>query len=700
MKKLLIAVSFVLCITANLFSQIKVISPIEGEWANKQMLVIDNSEGGEYFYSLNGEDPATSGFAYDGPVLIDLQGDVTLRISTGGKIKQEKTVIYKVTPTAFYEKPYADFIYNFADTGIINYTAGTYLDIPVQLNYAIGMDSLSYIPGQRIFISDNNVLSSYTPCFIQDPETETKWRFVIRTLPQSAGVFTRREVPFYITDWNTITFTDENLIYKIDSEYWELPRESKTLDRSVDHMIYWQSLTYEQGNPIESFLLPAKPKLKQLYEYEGNLTIRIDGDDSYLMSVISEGENDYQELFSEIGIDTFYGDKIKGEIVIGLFANSVYQGTIKTSYSVNKRPPSNPVIKTNAKAFYSRQEVSGSIKAESGAELYVSVSEPYVISNLAESYTKNSVEFLDLPQGDFQLIKGGEYKFTLDYTGAGASYFKIIAYTKEDEKVSSQTEYSVIIDKYNFYYDESFDAADSYSDGTPLHPFNNFKACFDEINRGRNAMLNITGQMHVPSGKFDVLSNCTFINALDGEIVFAPDSTIVAKGSTLSLENFTLLLNSNAKSESDKIGMMFKLENSVLDIKNCQIGAVFGKNGLFADSYNSAINLHDTIISVSASKYAACVSGVKTKLNIQKSIINTIADTSVVFSINEGDVKLKDNSFKVTGLIGRIAELFSVTGNVSSNTFKGDIRKNSGASPVFKDSKSGVVIGSNETYGF
>ena len=40
------------------------------------MLVIETDGVGDYYYSLNGSDPETFGFAYDGPVLIDLDGPV------------------------------------------------------------------------------------------------------------------------------------------------------------------------------------------------------------------------------------------------------------------------------------------------------------------------------------------------------------------------------------------------------------------------------------------------------------------------------------------------------------------------------------------------------------------------------------------------------------------------------------------------
>lgn len=46
-----------------LSAEINLLSPVKGEWANRQMLVIDNSDGGDFLYSVDGADPETFGFA-------------------------------------------------------------------------------------------------------------------------------------------------------------------------------------------------------------------------------------------------------------------------------------------------------------------------------------------------------------------------------------------------------------------------------------------------------------------------------------------------------------------------------------------------------------------------------------------------------------------------------------------------------------
>ena len=62
--------------------------------------------------------------------------------------------------------------------------------------------------------------------------------------------------------------------------------------------------------------------------------------------------------------------------------------------------------------------------------------------------------------------------------------------------------------------------------------------------------------------------------------------------------------------------------------------------------------------------------------------------------------RLKNNSFKVIGQKGRAAELFSVRGTVSDNSFRAELKKNENANPVFKDAGSSVKEQNNEYFGF
>ena len=694
------------------FAQIKVLSPVEGTFANRQMLVIDtgsggaSSDSGEYYYSLNGSDPQAFGFAYDGPVLIDLDGPVEIRITKAGKQKQEVTVRYTVIPDNAFASSYGSFISSFFDTGLLNYTSGTILSIPSELKYSFGLPPDSFLQGRDLSIDEASVLSRFVPCTLLDETNGKKWRFVIRTLPQSAGVYSRRDVPFTITDWNTITFTNNNYIYKIDSEYWSLPKTSITLDRSVSHMIKWQNLEYQDGNPVDFFVLPPMPELNETEGVDGSLLFTLNGDASYSMCVLSSDGSDsgvplpYQELFTQIGVDTFYGDSVSGYLNIGFFANAVYQGMVQIPYDINKRPPSIPVMTSTAATFYSREPVILSIKGEETSELYYAISEPYIITSSSEVYTADSDLFQSVAIGTFVKAEGTTLNLELAPNGNGAVYFKVAAYSKNEKNQSQTTVYSVIIDQYNYYYNAFADA--SIADGTSLRPYATFEQCLQAINKGRYACIRLKGLVTVPAGVHYILSNCVFVNEGDSSFEFEKGASIVVKNSNLTLQDFTISTVENSKTgyEVEGIVPFFKLEDSVLDIVNCQISAVFDNNGLFTEATRSSVNVSGTIAAVSASSYASFVSGVRTNVNIQNSSVNVTAATCVTLSLNQGDVYLNNNSFKISGDKGRIAELFAMNGSLISNSFKSSLRGSSNATAVYTDKNCNITQQSNDSYGF
>lgn len=696
MKKSILAFFVLFLIFLNgAYAQINIISPAEGKWSNKQMLVIDTEDKAEYFYSLNGEDPKTSGFAYDGPVLIDLTGEVTLRIqkATG---KEEKIIKYVVEPNKAEDESYYNFINSFYDSGIINYTAGSTISIPYDLNFAIGLGSENYIPGDDIYMSQDSVFSRTLPCEIYDSVKKLKWRFVIKVFPQNYGSYSKYDVPFEIVDWNTIVFNDKDLLFRLDDNYWELPKTSWKIDRSVPHTIYWQSLSYEMGNPVEYFELPAQPELQKQVNSDGSITLKLEGDSEYKMSILSQPENEYQELFYDLDLDTFYGDSISGTLKVGIFYNSVFQGELETDYVLNKRPPKPPVIASNSKGFYSREDVIVQLLCKNEDELYYCVSDPYLITDNSESYNPDSAIFSDVQMKDY--IKADSSSVYLDFKsdGEGACYYSVKAYSMNGDNKSQEVSYNVIIDKYNYYYCEN--QITEKPDGTAERPYNSFKECFDVINKGRYARLMVKGPMHIPSGKNAILSNCSFINQEDAELIFSKDSTIEIKSSSLVIKDFVILQENSTS--SDKNTSLFKLENGVLDLFNCQVGAIFAKNGSLISSFNSSINIKDSIIAVSSVKYASVISGTNTNIIATDSLINATSNTAVVFSVNKGTIKARNNTFKVTGQIGRVFELFNVNGEILNNDFKSDLSNKNSSIAIYTDNKCLLEIKENEDYGF
>lgn len=698
MKKLSVK-TILLCLflflTESVFAEINVLSPVEGNWSNKQMLIIDTSKGGEFFFSVDGSDPQTVGFAYDEPILLDVSGNVSLRIfrllSDG--TSETKEVRYSVKQNPGDQK-YSDFISSFIQTGIYNYSAGTGFEIPSRLQFSLE-DSPIFNPGQTLYLNPDCILSRFIPCVIFDSEKNLKWRFYIHTFPQNAGVYSRVDVPFYVTDWEKITFTDDNLLYKIDDSYWALIKEPVILDRSVPHTIYWQSLNYEAGNPIQSFTLPEKPVLKEDVSEDGSVIFSVENPD-YMLSLITN-DVDSQELFERIGVDTFYGDEVQGTLKLGFYASSVYQGEIEKYYSVNKLPPVNPEILSTAEDFYTRNNVRVSFNWNKDSELYVSVSEPYVISDFSKIYKEDDSVFSNISVSPFKKIEENEYTIDFSSDNYGATYYKVYAYTKNKIAQSEIVEYSFIIDQFNYYFDS--ENASEIQIGTVNYPFSDFSKCLSLMNESRAVCLHVNGVLTIPSGKNILTTNCQVIMDDSSEICFESGATLIVKNSSLEIANTRIKNGSSQKFKS--IVPMVRLENSVLTVENCQISAQFSKNGNVIDSNKSVVNISDCVGVVNAASYSSFISAVNSKINIKESVLNSNADTCVVISATDCESNIQKNSMQVTGKNGRIAEFFGGKASLVNNMFKSNLsNKENSNTPVYRNNKTSIYQENNDSYGF
>ena len=707
MKKKLLSLFIILSVlfvmSFPLAAEINLLSPAEGVWSNKQMLVIDNSGDGDFFYSVDGADPETFGFAYDGPVLLDVSGQVQVNITRiGADGKKEKTsVFYNVQADDAAKTPYHDFIQTFFDGGILNYSAGSQLVIPEDLYFYLGVlpdknAPENYMPARTLCLSSESVLSRYIPCTILDRNRNIKYRFIIKTYPQSAGVYSRRDVPFEITDWETISFLDDNLIYKVDSEYWGLPTEPRRIDRSVSHMISWQPLEYDAGNPIEFFVLPPKPEVIREEEEDGSIIYSLKGDDSYALSLRNEADGSYSELFSKVGIDAFYGDAVSGNLTLGVFASSVYQGKFTVSYNINRRPPQIPVIKTNAEGFVSRGSVDVKITGVRGAELYVALSQPLTLSESNLNYSATDELFKNVPLGAYKKVKGENFSLRWAQNGLSPVYYKVSAYTKTDDNESSPVEFAVVIDQSNYYFDAEGDP--EAADGTSLHPFTDFNQLSTALTKQRVVKLSVKGEMQI-NRPYNVSANFEITNNGDARLNFGPEGSLIVKASTFEISDCRI--HNTADSSKKSIVPVIKLENSVLTMKNCIIGADFARNGTVIDASNAIINISDTMASANAVSYVSFISAVKSRISIKNSSISTNAETSVVISANGGNLNAQKNNFSVTGVSGRIAELFGLTAVLKENSYKAQLSNNTSKNqPVYVNNSTKLTEEKNTAQGF
>lgn len=686
---------FLIC--TNLYSQISVKSPISGQWANKQMLIIDTSSDGDYFYSVDGSDPENFGFAYDGPVLLDVDGNVTLRIAKIISTNKKETleISYSVIQDDGNSKSYSQFISSFFDTGILNYTSGTDFSIPSELKFSFEFFPKNFIDGRTISISEKSVLTRNFPCTILDSSTNEKWRFFIKTYPSISGTFSRRDLPIKIVDWDTVEFLDENLIYKIDDEFWSLPKSPVKLDRNQSHMISWQSINYDFGNPIESFVLPPKPQIKITQGEDGEIICTLDDDESYKMSLL--GENFlYQELFSEICADVFFGENVSGTMKIGIFCSGLFQGEMDVPYFINKSPASAPKIISDTKNFYTRKDVNLKIQNDdSNAELYYAISEPFPISDSSSRLNPSSLELQNVLADDFVKVDSSSVSISLKALNESSVFYRVRAFSKKDSNQSPISEYSVIIDQ-NYYYNSS--SSSTLQEGTLEQPFTDFNSLLQALNSTRNAKIFVLGDLVIPSGKYEIFSNCIIIGEDDSNIIFDKNAQLIVKDSSLDLRKISI-----KNTKDDELSTMLPLikgQRSVLSFTDCLIYAEFEKTGSVIDSSSCVVYIKNSICAILAKSYSCFMTGVNSKIFIENSNITANSETSVLISFSQTQISCKENTLSINCKKGRVAEFFESEGVFEKNVFKGDLSKSTSINPIFTDKKCLINFSDNETYGF
>ncbi len=691
MKKvisILAAFSFTLCVWAQ-----RVISPAAGNFSNKQVLVLDTSDGAECFYSLSGTDPLTSGFAYDGPVLIDSIGRSNVRITAvKGDSKEEIEINYNVQEINNFAESSAEyeFISKIVKPGIFVYGFDSELNIPETLEYSFGDSEKSFQKGKELAIDSSNRLSRYIPCNITDGKNN--WRFVVFVSPSQVGTLSKSTVPFEISDWSVLTFTGEKLIWCLDDGEWSALKNPVTLDRSVKHTVMWQSVAYKKGNPVYSYVLPPEPSLNISSKEKGPVNFSIDGDLRYRMELVNAGVSGQADLnsglFTAASFDTFDGDSIEGNAVFAFYSDGVFHGTKSLPFCVDKKAPVPPKFDSDSSDFYARTQVKIDISSEPGSDIFYAVSAPLKISE------EMAADILDASSKEFDEVEAGNFKpytdsVVLNSGSESAVFFKIRAYACDKNKnYSAVSEYRVVIDEYNYYLDSS--AASEKADGSARNPFTTFEQAAEVINKGRYTHFFVKGTFNISQKDLILSSNSSFTAKGEAVFVFPADSSLLIRNAGFEAQN--IVFQKLSDSSFDQSYVFFTFENSTALFKDCEIVGTAGENGTVINALNSVVQLNNSGLTVQSLSYACALSSTDSKIFVKDSRISSVAQTAVNFSVTGGTFELKNSSCRVTSHLGRIAELSGSTAKFAGNTYSGEFdKKNRSIVPVWADKDSCIL---------
>ena len=689
-KKIVLFSIILFCISLKSFSQ--VLNPVFGTWANKQSLVINLLPTQIAFYSFNDQNPESSGFAYDGPVLLDVEGNVKLNVVIINE--DEKKDFYVVNYSVKEQNLPNDedsykFLSKIKNSSIYEYSSGDVLSIPQKLLYTFEDNLENFEDGKNISLSKNSVLTRFLPCTFSDGTFF--WRTVIKISPSVSGTFSRKDIPLKIKDWSEVSFTSSKLLYKIDDEYWQQIKKPVNLSRTESHMVSWQDLDFNAENPVNFFVLPEKPNIDVKKDSRGVLTLSFeDGTpEGYKFGILNEDGN-ATELFKTICVDTFEGSSFKGTLQVGIFYDSVFQGKETYDFNIYKKSPNKPKFVSSAQNNFSREAVKVQINSENAKEVFYKIAGPIELNENETSLDQNVL--LNLQSSEY---KKYSLPIVLDSSSEKSCLFKVFAYSVDfyDQK-SSVSEYSVILDKCNFCINPL--STSENATGSVSSPFKTFEECLPFINQSSYANVKIIGEVQISQKNLVLSTNCKFYGNENSKLIFAPDTNLSVLNSSLVLEN--LFVEHRGFEKNQESAFAFNVNYGVLVFENCEVLLPFNKNGMAIKAEKSVLKINNSGITVTSSDYNSVCASVDSKIYIKNSKISGISNTSVLFSCQGGLFESTGSTFKITSDLGRIAELFDCDGAIKNNIFVGELSNpQKKIKPIYISSKNNSLVQENNS---
>ncbi len=702
---LLLSIFYIYSVYA--FSKDDIISPSEGEWNNIQALVLDTGDGSELYYSLTGTDPLVSGFAYDGPVVIEQTGSIRLRITALSKegTRSDFNINYTVKKIDYHsDNAEAEtFVQTITQNPLRRYISGTILSIPSTFTYSMVNDISPSLQGTRLSLSSKNLLDRYIPCTLKD--NNYSYHIVIHTVAakNNSVARPRNYVPFELTDWNTFTFTGENLIYQLDDNYWSADREPKLIDRNVTHTVRWQSVNYQKGNKVYSVRIPPAPRLSYRKGTDTPIVF-------YLQQPFFEGLRytlgpasnkspsfSMQDgLYNEIPVDILQGDFAKGHLALGVYYDGIYQGDLYAAVDIDKCPPSPPIITSSASSennHFSRSSVNINISKDSlkDTNIYYSIySEVKPDSSL---FKATSLENIDFDESSYKLYSGNA--ITLRSASSNAVFYALRAYTIDEAgNKSKAAEYKIIIDEYNYYLSSvNEDSIDTISDenvnsmhlkGTYTNPFNSLKETINAINRVKNACVHINGDIYADE-IYNINSNCIFISN--------KKHIIVAKDALIKINDAKVTFNDCIIEKTGVEGSLFESEGGTLSLNNCELIGRFSNFSSMIKSKNTEISLNNTGITLQAELYAYAISAINSKISLINARLTSNSTSSICINVIDSNLFMEKSFCTIRGRIGRCMELINSKATLKDNRYA--IRLEQEGEALWKDVNSVILVNSN-----
>ncbi|MGP1587654.1 MAG: hypothetical protein ACTTHG_04860 [Treponemataceae bacterium] len=728
------------CFAFPLLAQNYVISPVEGIWGNYQTLVIDVPEGGAAFYSVTGDDPLNSGFVYDSPVLLELEGDVKLKVVVTKKdcICFENVINFTVNKKKKINLGFESEV----DVPIVCACPESPVTIPEDMTFIFDEVKFPYLKGCQISSSPENDLCELLPLILVDNE-KNQYRymlltkaveqeeFVLKKEQNSNNIFSDsadlksesldtvvdidlknldsealksvpeknvddlntalREVPFgrvpfevNFNQWTNLCITTPADMYVcLDNGNWMTGKFELNFSRETDHVIYWIEKSVldsdTEFNPdlykVFYSKIPSKPEL--LFEQKAkNLGVKIKlSSDDFTMSLV-QNKNIGSKLTvpkDSYYIDTIFGNESEYQIQVLVLLDGIAQGFLTQNVQIDKLPPSPPVIFTENSNFFIRDDLVLSLISPEDVYTYYQCT-PVNENDLMDfSSLKRSKANFNFSFGKTEL--NGEKKIELKADKGEAFFYEVAAYAKDDAgNISLPSYYCSVIDYSNFYLkalsdkDKKDSISDYKGDGSPANPYSDFSQIKDLFSLNRKIIVHLSGDFENVTS-IPITQDCKIISENGSRISFMENVFFDCINSTVSIENCILEQNYTKTGEDFEQVNFFKLKNSNLILKDCEIISVINQAGAVFVADRSDLKIEKCGISLQSENYGAICNTLNSSVKIKDSRLTVVSDTAVAFTMNAGKFDLSSSFVQIDGKTSKFYELFHVKYIVNQNKF-------------------------------
>ena len=691
---------FLLCsLSLFLFAENSyVLSPVEGNWSNYQSIIIDVPEGATAFYSFTGDNPLYSGFAYESPVLLELEGDINLKVVILDKDDsvKEETVNFSVNKGSLN----IPFVAEYQNQAIVTLSENN-ISIPSNMRFSIGDEKKYFLKGKTLTVDSKNSLEQILPLQIQNEDK--LYRFMLK-IPANFSVeenqipfqidevvdftneedFTVRRIEkklsqcpftFEFVDWSKVKIsTAENMYVCLDDGIWQTGIFELDIPRNVSHTLSWIDIT---GVNPEEFIpeqfkvfytrLPEMPSLN--LAQDKSKVVEVSLSDKNFEFEIVQNQKGVTSNFSEFRnkkyfIDTVYGNDFNSKIETKVFYDGIFQGKLFADFSIDKLPPKTPSIVLSDENFFVRNPVE--IKFNSEEKVFYVLKSKEISSselkNLELELTKNfaidSSTAIELKDDSLILFEDNP----------NAIFYNLAYFSKDDfGNVSEVYYYQVLIDSYNYYLESNLSNANYVQDGSAAHPFSSFEQVLPFLQTGKFVKIHLEGKFsNVPSLTFT--SPCEIISKNGARISFAKDSFINVENTELKISNCVLeqnFVDSNSFPQQN----LFKLNNANLIIDNCETVSLFNKNGSVIFANNSDIQVLNSGVTVQSEIFASIFNLLNSNLTCNQTRLSVVSKSAISLSMNLGKLNLEDSQIQVDGITTKFYELFGVEYSIDNNKF-------------------------------